>query len=345
MKQKLFALANDPTLLLYGFDFDRWEACFFRVAPEWPPEHCGQVERYIPAARVPIKLLLRNFNLFDTPPKRDVKFIWITEFSGSTLFSKSLHETGLFYLYNETKLFSQLAMLKRIIIRGDTKIKLDLWFQLLQLAVFFQSKSYRSEQTALVKEWPLSDLIAPDILSCGENIQGIFFHCSLLEYLCGCLKDPERKYLAMNRVTTLFHEIGDIKPISKIDCSKLNHAQAASLHWLIGMYTHAGRWNSNGQKFRALSNTIFFDDPAKTIVKAANFFGKKISKEDATIIINGPVYSSHSKRRGHKFSTRERINDLAQAQSEFCNEIEDGLMFASEILDKYPLQKSPAQPL
>lgn len=344
-KAALDILAEEPSLFLYSMDFATRGACFYRIQENWPPQFCGYVAQFEPTIRVSLDDLINESAIIDTPLPRPVHFIWMTEYSGSTLYAKAMHETKKFYLYNETMVFAQLAILKRRIIDGQLRIELDTWRQLLKIALFFQAKSFHPAQIPLVKEWPLSDLIAPDILDCDPSCRGIFFHADLEEFLLSCLKDQRRRDIARDRVLNHFTEIGRLAPFAHLDFSQLNDAEVASLHWLTQMYLHQGASHAGQKKLRSLQNRHLFEKPEKTICASADHFGVRVHQEDARCIVEGPLFESHSKESRRKFSMKDRAEAFNAARNRYRKEVEEGLSFAETITDRYPLASPPYKTL
>jgi hypothetical protein len=333
-------LANDPSLLLHGIDFQNGRARLFQIEPELPNDNCGRL-RYQTPFFVPLESLLDIYSTVETQCAASVHFIWMSDYCGSTLYAKALNEVDGLYLYNETNLFFDIANAKRLIDNNLLPVSEEKWRLILAVALFFQRKTFAPNDIALVKEWPVSNYILNDILDMNESSRGIFLYAPLSEYLTSCLKMQARRNYTRDRVTNILIETRNMAPFEGINPGKLSDAQIATMHWLYLMYQHDAQRHNHHPQLRTLFNGEFYSDPGRILQRSATHFGRTLTASDAMAITKGPVFRRHSKNSTQAFTMDDHQSSLASARHRFKAEIDDGLSWAESILSVYPLPEHP----
>lgn len=336
-------LCTEPSLMLQSIDFHKRMAVFCRVPPGVPNEHCDNALQFGPI-RAPLAPLL-EFHSRCSAAAPPLRFVWMTDFCGSTLLAKGLNEAPGLYLYNEPRAFADLAVARRYMDAGLYDFPLDLWRSLLRFALSQHGKVFSPGDVALIKEWPLSNYILHDILGASSDHRGVFLYASLRDYLNKCLKSQARRQLARDRVSKIFIEIPRNKTLARVDISRLTDSQAAALHWLHLMYWHRDQGYAEHQQLRTLASEAFFTDRADSLRKAAVFFGCPLSVEAVEQIVAGPVFQRYSKQASASFSMEERAKRDADTEQRFAKEIAAGLNWANEITDADPLPVRPGPAL
>ena len=333
------ALSENPHLLLHSISFHEEIANFYEISEEIPPRHCGSAinGRHF---KVPISTLLENIERFSDLPT--IHFVWMTDFCGSTLYANALHSMNGLYLYNETQLFCSLAMAKRQIDSGQLKLNHEVWQMVLRIALFFQARTFHPGDIAVVKEWPLSNILIKEILRTAPHSRGVFMYTSLQEYLVACLKSQERRQQVLDRVTQHFIEIHSIQVLKNIDLGNLSDAEAAALQWLNLMYLHNDHEYKKENQLRTLHNEFFFSRTADVLAATAQHFELEVSPQAINRIVNGPVFKQHSKDQNKAYSRQQQEASIKQALDKYGCEVEQGLEWAQTFLDAYPLPEHPA---
>jgi len=339
------ALASDPSLLLYSIDFKNFDALFYHAQSGLTARHCGEVLKTGPVCQVSIRHLFEETDILDKPLPKPVNMIWITEYTGSTLFANGLCATSKFHLYNETEVFARLAFGFRAALFGDLPHALSDMRKLAKLVLFFQSKTDSPHQTALVKEWPLSSVIAPFLLETDEKVRGIFFYADLEDFLTACTHRPIRLKIAKTRLTKQFHEIQNLPALANICLESLTPGEYAALYWLAILYTHQQAALRDHARIKTLHNETFFSSPADTLYDASAFFGKTITRELAERTARGPVFSRHAKQPHRSFSNFARKEILKVERIRNRGVIDEGLAMAASVLEQFPLDGISCQAL
>lgn len=339
------ALASDPSLLLYDIDFERFEAKFYYAKPGLTAKHCGEVLKNKPVCQISLRRLFEETNILDIPLPKPINIIWITEYTGSTLFANALHATSTFHLYNETAVFARLSMGFRAALFGKFSCALTDMKKIAKLVLFFQSKTSHPCQTALVKEWPLSSLIAPYLLDADEQVRGIFYYANLEDFLTACTHRPIRLEIAKSRLIKRFSEVKSMPALAKISLENRTLGEYAAIFWLAILYTHQQPALRDHARIKTLHNETFFSSPADTLYEASAFFGKAITKELAEKISRGSVFSHHAKQPHRAFSNFARKEILKVEQIRNRQQIDEGLAIADKILSKFPLDGISCQAL
>ncbi len=334
-------LLRDPSFMLLSYDFNIGQAQFYKVDRKLPNDHCMNAQQF-PRIDVPFKMLLNQPHLYDQPTEKPVHFIWMTDFCASTLYAKSLNEVKGLYLYNETMVYADLAIEKRAIDHGKSLISLSDWQKLLKIALRFQSRTFIKNDKALVKEWPISNYILPEILKVDDRSHGIFLYATLDEYLVQTLKVPERREQARNRVTLSFTDINKMLPFKNLDFNELSDAQVIASHWMYLMFLHSENNLKDFPRLKTLHNRQFLLETTQTIQRSAKLFGGSTNKASAKQIANGPVFKTHSKESDKSFNIKKHESALAKHRDVFKKEISEGLEWSRVIMSTHSLPTKPA---
>ena len=342
-------LVNDPHWMLWSYNIGAGLARFHYVDESLPPKLCFLAEQ-CPHIDVPLNTLLSQTFLYQTRRDKPVHFVWMTDFCTSTLYARALHAIDGFYVYNENMIFAALAQAKRAINfgaapLGSANLSDADWQKLLRIALFFQAKPFRAGDTVVVKEWPLSNFILPDILAADERAKGIFLYAELEEYLIMALKDPRRRELARDRVSNYFVELHHVAPFDQVDIERLDDSQVIALHWLYLMYLHRSYGLATHPRMRTLHNRLFVEQPTETLTKTAEWFDRSLTQLDAEAIVSGPVFSTHAKEPGKTFDFSGHWRQIAHNREVYRDEVDAGLRWSYSLVDSLGLTSTLATPL
>lgn len=332
-------LALDPKWFLHTIDFDQGQAVFRKIGPALANRHCGKAKRR-PGRVVRLSELLADFEGWNGAASSPVHFIWMTDFCGSTLYANALNAMPGLFLYNETRLFSDLAFARRRIDSGRSDMSLDQWRTMLKMALFFQGKTFEAGDVALVKEWPSSNVILPDMLAVDTRSRGVFLYATLENYLTACLKLPRRRELARARIEK-FTEIRSINALKDLDLKGLSDAQAAAVHWLHLMYLHAENNLQDHPRLRTLFNEDLFNETERVLSQSAKHFSLDLKPAEIRDIARGPIFNSHSKKASQAFSAEQRDAAYRAARDEFNDEVSEALAWARTIMDSHHIPDHP----
>ncbi len=328
------SLVSDPSLFLAGFDFQKGAALIRRIEDGLTPKGC-RLTQDRPGYMVGLDNLLQlklDERLASAPP---IGFIWMTDYCMSSLYAKALHALGGFYLYNENVVFSQLAQLKRAMLAEEARVPEETFRRLLRIALVLHAKNFGFGALSLLKEWPLSNLLIPEILSENPDYRAVFLYGSLEEYLGKCLKDPNRRALARGRVTEVF-DLRSIPALAHISLGGLEDAEAAALHWLYLIYEMGPRLAAAGGRLKTLSSARFAEAPGAALAATAEHFARPAAPEAIDAVLAGPVFATHAKNTGEAFNLDAHAADLAATRARLEGEIERGLAFAAGVMERTP---------
>ncbi len=337
------ALAEDASLYLHSIDFGNRVAVFYRAEAAQLNDLCQHAAQ---GQAMPIALdaLLGQQHILEAPLPVPTHFVWMTDFCGSTLYAKSLNATAGLFVYNEPHVYADLANARRMKLVGQLDISDEQWSALLKLALFYSRKTFAAGDTAVVKEWPASNFIIRDVLAGNPDSRAIFLYGSLEDYLTACLKYPARRETARARVQGQFIEMRSLPALQNVDPRSLSDAQCAALHWLYLMYWHEANGFATTNQMRTLDSRQFFADPSGCLQRSAAHLGTTLETKAANEIVQGPIFTRHSKE-GRAFSLADHEASLAAARQRFGREIEQGLAWARELAEAHPLEHCPGTAL
>jgi len=267
---------------------------------------------------------------------KPLHYLFMTDFCCSTLLARALGSLGGLCCYNEPRALVSLSNEKRRIdFSGGDRYR---WRRALPVAVRLMSRTYRPDETALVKEQPLTNYIIEDLLAVSRGGRAIFLYSTLVDYLGAVCRQERRRQYVRHRMQHDFHETRLFEAIAGIDKRSLEDVQLAALHWLTQMYQFLRvQACLPGEAICTLRSDIFLQDPVGVLEKAADYYGIDPAPGDIHAVVAGELFRQHSKQAGRVFDAGARQQQVAQAATQHAAEIAAGLEWAGHILERQPV--------
>ena len=323
---------EDATFYFHTFMWKEDAAVFCRLAESDHRVHSSNSAR---AARevyaVPLADLL-NSREYATTRHGPVHYIFMTDFCGSTLLARALGSLEGLFCYNEPRGFVSLSNEKRRIDfcgRGD----LRRWIRALPVAVRLMSRTFRAGDVALVKEQPLTNYIAHELLASHPNSRALFMYSSLADYLAAVCRQPRRRAYVRHRMLHNFHETQLHAPLAGIDKTSLGDMQIAALHWLTQVCQYAELVKRIPEcSMRSIRSDMFFANPAAVLCSAVNFYGVKCNSTDIDFVVNGELFGRHSKQVDRPFNADMQQQQATRSATAYAVEIAAGIDWAQSVM-------------
>lgn len=221
---------------------------------------------------------------------------------GSTLLARALDE-----LAGEANLVLRepLALRQLSFARGDAK---------LSIVLASLARRYPGGGRTLIKANVPVNFILPDIVAHDPAAPAILLKLDLPDYLMAILRSDQHRIWLRNIVGQFAGELGLAGTISD--------AQAAAALWLGQMRRFAAAAEQMPNA-RTLDAERFFGDPAASLTAAAELLGVSTTGADVAALVDGPLFSTYSKRPDVPFDNATRLERRDQLSRALAGDIDE----------------------
>jgi hypothetical protein len=317
-------LLASPDLFLQSLDFADRSAIFTEVSEsELSATRIHSFTRGRTFFRVPFD------NLYDALDSRSClgvpRFIFMTDFCGSTLLFSLLASLSGIRGLNEISVLAMFALMRRAIDRGrsipETRpISLTEWQKLLRLSLGLLARTSGTANAVIVKEWPLVNNIITDILAAHPSSRAIFLYSSLEDYANSVFRRSWRRRLVRERVVSVFSETS-VFPMIHHGKENFSDAQCVAAHWFLQQAHFLRLSRRVSGRIRSLHDRELFSDPVGACAATASHMGvsAKLSEVRAAYRIVGPRYSKNPRL---SYSMEDRIREFKLTRAAYGREID-----------------------
>lgn len=187
------------------------------------------------------------------------------------------------------------------------------------------SRSWRADQTAVVKATSFVSEIADDLLARTTDARALLLFATPLAYLRGILGGPasraEAHAMAASRLARLNRRLdsGD-RPLESL--SEGERIAASWLAEMAGLHAAARR---HPDRILWINFDQFLADPAAGLASAFAHLRVHASTADVLKVLGGPIMRSYSKAPEHAYDRELRARVLMEAEAEHGAEIRRGM--------------------
>lgn len=250
---------------------------------------------------------------FAPTARRDANYIFHIGHVGSTLISRLLGEVpGVF------------ALREPLLLRSLTEMPEEELARRLDIVRALLSRTFRSEQRAIVKATSFTSELAQKLVPIGSR--ALFLFATPSHYIQSILAGPnsrqEARVLAPSRLQRLRRRCRAVD----LDLSAATDAQLAALGWACEMSCLED--NAEALPIDSvmwLDFDRFLSQPNSHMTQVASFFGQDLAVADAERVAAGPLMSRYSKALEYEYSPALRRDLLAEAQEEHGSMIAEAL--------------------
>lgn len=259
-------------------------------------------------------------------------FIFHVGHAGSTLVSRLLGEhVGLFAL-REPALLRTLPGVDGLQSPPDQPADGDLTDVVLRLL----SRTWRSEQTALIKATSFVSEIASALLARTPAGRAILVFANPLAYLRGVLGGPasrmESSALGPSRLARLHRRLG--APVWRIEA--LSEGERVAMSWLSEMAALHAAAMRHPDRVLWINFDQLLADPAAGLRHAFAGLQVHASEDEVRTILDGPIMRRYSKALEHAYDRELRARVLIQAEAEHGVEIRRGMDWLGRAAGVFP---------
>lgn len=229
-------------------------------------------------------------------------FVFHTSFCGSTLLARALDLPGVSAALKEPDVLINLAYR---LIRSDDRANA----QRLELALRLLERPLAPGETVLVKPTNFANRLVEPMLALRPNSRAVLLYSDVDTFLRSLLKRG-----MFGRITgrKLFNQLAGWSPLSfgygTAEVLEQTDVQVAALAWLMQIHHFDHIAKAFGpDRVMVLESGELIADPAAALEKVRAFFG--LSGMDVEKIVNGPVFSKHSKFSDRTYDAEAREKD------------------------------------
>lgn len=333
MRPEPEALLRQARYYLGHIDLAAEEAVFHEVPRDALRSHVHFAHRRFAPIRVELEALLAAYGrepLASVTPR----FLFMTDWCGSTLLARALELLGSLSLYNEPFAFVALANQRR---QGQGR-SLERFARALELSKVLMARGYPGERGGLVKEQPATNLLMRELLSEPRPARGVFLFDTLPNYLASMLRDGWRREYTRERVQSYVEldrsELLDGHALAEL---QLDDAEIGAVHFLQQLATVAAVLQARPPgPWLLLRASELFGALRDAIARAASALELDYDQPALDRLLQSDVLTQHSKEAQRAFDVSARARALAAARAEHRAEIDRGLAWAARALERLP---------
>lgn len=346
---RLDNLFTSPDLYVRDVDWKTCEAVCVQMSRNSYGRSAFLDQRTITAAegehRFPVASLMDAYNC-QRPGLPPPMFIAHTALCGSTLLTRCLDIPGTCMPYREPYLFHNLSGIWRLRLQEKVHQKIGRDRPtILDLAVMLVSRTYGEGEKSVVKLSDTCTSLLPSILARKPESRVLLLYQELQRFLVAMLRFPyRRQYVRNMRVRA---EV-DLRAVGRGDIPAgpdLNDGRCAAVVWLGLMYPYLRLLAAAPHRVRSLNAGSFFDAPTDTVKKLDAFFSLSIGHERLEQHIAEGALSRNAKHADEDFDADRYTADLASAQIELRDEIDDAVTWAESVSAAEPIPPHLPNPL
>jgi hypothetical protein len=269
----------------------------------------------------------------DAQARRDAQFIFHIGNVGSTLVSRLLGELdGVFALREPLLLRTFFEALGPLAAPAWTGQKSERRLAILRALL---SRTFRSEQRAIVKATSFTSEIAPRLVPAGSA--SLLLFATPQHYIENILAGDNSRQTAELMAPSRLKRLQGRCPGLSLDLATLAPARKAALGWACEMTSlDAAAEALAADQPLWLDFDRFLSAPAEHFRTIARHFGHLTASHDAAAICSGPLMRRYSKAPEYEYSPELRREILSDARWRHGPAIRDAIGWLNALAEHYP---------
>lgn len=281
-------------------------------------------DEYLKGAKTPraIKRALATFPDNNTA----LNFIFHSGYCCSTLLARAFDIPGDAMGYKEPTILNDIVGWRA---RGAPKEALQ---TSLKDILTLLARPFEGDENIIVKPSSLVNVIAPQIMQTRQSAKAIVLYAPLKDFLASIARKGMWgrlwvRELMSKQLRDKMINLGFQEP----DYIRLTDLQAAAVCWLVQQSLfYSMQLQLGADRILALDSQTLLASPKNIMEKVSKHYGLKLNDETLETIVNGPVFTSHSKTNVD-FDKSSRESDRSMGQELHADEIEKVFSWAQII--------------
>jgi len=271
-------------------------------------------------------------------PEGHINYIFHVGHCGSTLLSRLLGELDEFHALREPAVLMGLSRSYRALGESGFDMTRERWQMLYDLAVALLSRTWRPDQTALVKATSHAGNLIPMLMNQTGKEKALFLYTDLETYLVTMLRSHTRNENRLYAKEFRIREFMSLAPSRSGDFDDYPDAHIAAMTWLL----HAREFDlacadtDTASRVLVMSFEEYLADPPKHLGRICQFMDAPIGADVLQDLLYGPAATSHAKLPDSDFDATKRKSELDVARKKSSQEIDAGMTWARQVCSEEP---------
>jgi hypothetical protein len=206
-------------------------------------------------------------------------------------------------------------------------------------AIGLLSRTWRHEQTAVVKTTSFVNQLACSLLELSENSRALFMYVEPANYLRGIFGGAnsrlESKAMAPARLARLQHGLG-----GALQSTASSEGEWIALNWLSEMSSLHRAAALFGARVTWLNFDAFLHRPRAGLAAAFRALGANVAAQELDSLLASPLMRQYSKAPEHAYDAALRADVLRAADWEHGAEIRRGMQWLDGVAARHPAAKA-----
>lgn len=332
---RLDALIADPDIFPQRLDMDGRRVLFVKLTEATIRDAAFLDDRMLRgdvlASWVPLDALAALKPPESPPP------MWIFHIGhcGSTLLSRLLPAIAPLLPVREPTVLRTLAESRRA--SGNPRVPGDdEWPRLFELMVALVARSYRPDQTALIKATSDCNNLVEPALARSPACRALLMYVSLRSYLATMIVDGRPRPDVDGHVAS---RLRDLRPFlddpDSLLLDDLAPEHRAAVVWLSGVarLDHAGE--ALAERVMTLDFDAFLEDAENGLTGIAGFLGLPFDEGDIASAIDGPIMRTYAKAPDHPYTPVSRTAQLAENYARSAKQIDEAMRWTDALVSRH----------
>lgn len=253
-------------------------------------------------------------------------YIFHVAHCGSTLLSRAVDFPGKSLAIREPFPLRQLAV--EYSAMQATGQSIPSWDKKLHLVLSLLGRRYEAAEYPIIKANVPVNFIVDKVLDLSSESKSIFLYSSLETFLLQALKSPKRRQWVARLMVELNGVLSQVKLRSYCDLSSLPTARAAAFLW-FAQILQMNRALHNYPNSCSLDCAAFYQSPLAVLRATYDFLDIKVDNNHLNQLIEGPLFTHHSKVPAIAYSEQDRRREADQLQKLLRVELDDAIAWIS----------------
>jgi hypothetical protein len=335
-QERLLAMLTSPAMFLRDLDPLRGIATFTPMSEESYRNSAFLDNRIQRAGERDIAIDLDDLlDLVQARPhrRRPIHYVFHIGHCGSTLLSRILGDRDCFLALREPPLLMGLSRSMRALGRPGFPISRERWESLLSLSLWMLSKTWRPEQTVLVKPTSQAGGLIPVLMDYTGLEKAVLLYVDLETHLPMILRPHTRRETRLFAADYAVRDFARLAPGYPDSPDRYTVAQLAVMSWLLHVRDFAGitAQASAAARCLPLHFEAFLRRPGDAIVEICRFFGQPVKHSELERLTSPDLLQRAAKNTDQTYGEDARRRELESARQEYRQEIEEGLTWADRV--------------
>jgi hypothetical protein len=274
------------------------------------------------------------------PERRRIDYILHTGHCGSTLLSRILGQRDAFLALREPPLLMGLSRSFRALDRPGFPISRDRWEAIKDLALLTLAKTWREDQTALVKPTSQAGNLIPALMSHTGRERAVLLYVDLETYLATMLRAHIRQESRLYAREFRVGQFTKLLPGQPASSDEYSDPQLTAMNWLLQVRDLARAEDdphSGGRVMRLRFETLL-DDPAGTVGRVCEFLGRPATPAECRALASEEQLGRSAKLPHVEHGREKRQHQLQLSRERHAAEITQALAWAETICATEPFR-------